>query len=155
MKRAWMPALLAGVLAAGGCRQFWKDDISPEVEAKASQMDAQLKETRTLTGLAKIEESVKDYVQNEKKIPERLEDLIPQYLADMPTVELGVRGHRDTTRVQKYPSSILSGGQIDGSKIKDTGRWGYVHDERQVVVFVDCVHKSSRGRPWFEERGTN
>ena len=28
-----------------------------------------------------------------------------------------------------------------------------VGDDRQVVVFIDCTHKSSRGRGWYLERG--
>ncbi len=35
----------------------------------------------------------------------------------------------------------------------DTGKWGYVFNESQVVVFIDCTHKSGRGRPWYQERG--
>ena len=151
MRKFWMPALLAGVLAAGGCHMVSKDDM----DAKAGQMDMQIKELRTLSGLAKIEESLKDYTQNEKKIPENLEDLIPKYIAEMPLAELGIRSHRDTSKIQDYPKAILRHGRVDGLKLKDTGRWGYVHDDHRAVVFVDCVHKSSRGRPWFEERGAN
>lgn len=146
-------AALAAILAAGACRSLGKEDFSPEIEQTIRQVDFSAKESRTLSALAKLEEAISSYYQAEKKIPPNLEALIPKYLAEIPTVEISVRGHRDTAAVRSYPASVLNGGRIDGTRLRDSGRWGYVFNDRQVVVFVDCTHKSSRGRPWYQERG--
>lgn len=144
---------LAAFLAAGACRSLSKEDFSPEIEQNIRRVDFSVKESRTLSGLAKLEEAISSYYQAEKNIPPNLDALIPKYLAEMPSVELSVRGHKDTAAVRIYPSDLLKDGRIDGPKLRDTGRWGYVFNDRQVVVFVDCTHKSSRGRPWYQERG--
>lgn len=153
MKRALCLSLIAALPA--GCQSASKLDaaISREVEQDVREVDRRVKETRTLSSLAKLEDSIGDYHKNERRIPPTLESLIPKYLAGIPTVEIGARGHKDTAEVKAYRSDILRGGQIDGSKLRDTGRWGYVYNDRQVVVFIDCTHKSSRGRPWYQERG--
>lgn len=119
-----------------------------------SSSDVQIRESRTLSALFQLEQAVAAYYKAKGKIPPTLDALIPQYLASMPAVEISAPGgHRDTSRVEIYPSKALRGGQVDGSQIKDTGRWGYVFNDRQVVVFIDCTHLSSRGKPWYRERG--
>jgi hypothetical protein len=154
--KAFLPVLIGALaLGAAACRGMLREDISPEVEQTFQEADTRARESRTLSGLAKLEEGLSDYVKAEKKIPKRLEDLIPKYLAEMPTVELPVRGHQDTARVEVYPPEVLRDGRVDGSRLKDTGRWGYVFNDRQVVVFVDCTHKSGRGPAWYQERGVN
>jgi hypothetical protein len=45
------------------------------------------------------------------------------------------------------------GGKIDGTRLKDTGRWGYASNGRRVIVFIDCTHPDSRGKPWHRARG--
>ena len=45
-------------------------------------------------------------------------------------------GHSETNRVRAYPSRVLQDGAIDGSKLRDSGAWGYVHNDRQVIIFV-------------------
>lgn len=147
--------LVAFALAAGtaGCKELTKEGISSEVEQTVRDSDFQVKEIRTLSNLAKLEEALSAYVSAEKKIPDTPELLVPKYLADIPTVEIAVRGHRDNNEVKLYPAAVLRDGKVDGSKLRDTGRWGYVFNDRQVVVFVDCTHNSSRGRPWYLERG--
>jgi hypothetical protein len=152
MRKAWILLPLAAAL--GGCGLWPKEDAA-SVSAGARQVDFQANESRTLSSLANIEESLKDYVQSEKKAPDSLEDLIPKYLAEMPTVELGLPNHKDTSQVEDYPASVLGRRHIDGSQLKDTGRWGYAHDDHRAVVFVDCTHKSSRGKSWYLERNGN
>lgn len=151
MRALGLAALFA--LGVAGCAGGERGDSAREVDENARQLEASAGDSRTLVGLAKLEESLTNYVQTEKKIPATLEDMIPKYLASMPMVEIGIRGHRETDRSRVYPSYVLRDGQIDGTKLKDTGRWGYVFNDRQVVVFVDCTHKSSRGRAWYLERG--
>ena len=139
--------------AAAGCSMFKEDSSSKEVDQKAAEVEFQVKESETRSALARIEASLKAFTDAEKRIPESLDELVPKYLAEIPVVEIGVRGYHDTNAVKVYPSSILVDGNIDGSKLKDTGRWGYVHNDNQIVVFVDCTEKSSKGIPWYQERG--
>ena len=42
---------------------------------------------------------------------------------------------------------------VNGSRLKDTGGWGYVHNDRQVIIFVDCIHKMMDGKFWYQARG--
>lgn len=150
-----MRTLLAVIMAAGmaGCSSSASQDSIKEVDANVQQLEITAGESRTLSSLAKIEESLANYIETEKKIPATLDVLIPKYLAAMPTVEIHVRGHHDTDKVQIYPSTILRDGQIDGAQLRDTGRWGYVFNDHQVIVFVDCTHRSSRGESWYLQRG--
>ena len=144
----------AGALSGCGGNASERDArISSDVEQNVQEADTRAQELRTLASLAKIEESVANYVKTENKIPDNLEQLIPKYLAEVPPVEIGVRGHRDNNQVRLYTASVLRDGQIDGSQLKDTGRWGYVHNDRQVVVFVDCTHLSRQGSPWYQAHG--
>lgn len=147
----WIAAFAAATAACGG--QSREARISEDVDQNVRDAESRAQESRTLSSLAKIEESVATYVKTEKAIPETLDQLVPKYLAEIPPVEIGVRGHRDTAQVKTYPSLILRDGQIDGSQLKDSGRWGYVHNDRQVVVFIDCTHQSGHGHPWYETHG--
>src|SRR5262245_20131219 len=128
--------LIAGCMLLAACsRQATRDDsISREVERTIRDSDQRAKESRTMSALAKLEEALTAYVGSERSVPASLDVLVPKYLAEIPTVELDVRGHRDNNRVQIYGPEILRDGQIDGSQLQDTGRWGYVRSPRQVVV---------------------
>ncbi|MDD5629673.1 MAG: hypothetical protein PHU21_11450 [Elusimicrobia bacterium] len=146
---------LALLLALGGCRSLGlKDESSAELERNFQESDRQVRENRTLSSLAEMETALAGFVKTEKRIPEKLDELVPKYLAAVPSVDLAVAGHHETNAVKYYPSDLLRGGQLDGTKLRDTGRWGYVHNDRQVVIFVDCTHPTSRGKPWYKERGS-
>mgnify|MGYP001615627472 CR=1 FL=1 len=136
-----------------GSQSARDEQITNDVDQSVRDAEARAQYSRTLSSLAHIEESLAAYVKAEGNIPETLDQLVPRYLADIPSAELSVRGHSDNARVQKYPSAVLRDGQIDGSQLRDTGRWGYVHNDRQVVLFVDCTHPSRGGRPWYQEKG--
>jgi hypothetical protein len=154
MKRIWPAVAAAWALSFSACGVgTTRDNSIREVDERVRQLDTEAGENRTLAALAKMEESLNNYIQNEKKIPGTIEEMIPKYLAEMPTVEINVRGHHDNDKVKVYPATILRDGAVDGTKLKDTGYWGYVFNDRQVVVFVDCTHKSRRGRAWYLERG--
>jgi hypothetical protein len=110
-------------------------------------------ESRTLSSLAALERSLNDFIKSKRHIPVKLDELVPEYLGKIPVLELGIPGHKDTDRVQYYPASIIVNGQVNGRRLKDTGFWGYAFNDRQVIVFVDCTHKSMRGAPWYQARG--
>lgn len=155
MKRhLWVAlGLIVSVAGCGGTRESRDESITREVEKKAAEVETSARRSRTLSSLAKLEEALASFVKAERRIPDSLDELIPKYLAEIPSVEIDVRGHRDNALVKAYPTSVLRDGQIDGSQLKDSGRWGYVHNERQIVVFVDCTHPSGNGMPWYREKG--
>lgn len=146
--------LLLSTVFLGGCAYFRSDDIGgKDMDQNVSQVDLRIKESRTLSALAKLETSLSDFYKAENRIPQKLDSLIPRYLAEMPSVETAIKRHSDNSRVQYYPSGIIRDGHIDGTQIKDTGRWGYSFNERRAIIFVDCTHTTSRGTPWYQERG--
>jgi hypothetical protein len=141
-------ASLAGCAGMFGAKEMDTSDF----EKDASAADLRVREDRARAGLGKLEASLADFVKTEKRIPAKLEELIPKYLGELPTVNVPGCG-RETDKSETYGPEILRGGQVDGSRLKGTGRWGYVFNESRVVVFVDCVKPSSRGVPWYQERG--
>jgi hypothetical protein len=154
MTRTTIAAVLAAAVLAGcGTAPGREDQISQEVEKSVQDAETRARESRTMSALAKLEEAIAAYIGAEKRIPDSIEELIPKYLAEVPSVEIDARGHHDNNAVRKYPASILMDGQIDGSQLKDSGRWGYVHNDRQVVIFIDCTHQSRRGHPWYMQHG--
>lgn len=117
------------------------------------QADRYSRESHTLSNLAVLEKGIEDYLKSERRIPRALDILIPKFLAEIPAVELGMRNHRDNSNVRYYSPEIIENGVINGARLRDSGQWGYVHSDRQVIVFVDCTHLNSRSRPWYKERG--
>ena len=155
MKRRFFVFAALGLLAAGssGCAGLTgRDAASVEFDKETSADDARVREDKTRTGLSALESAVADYVKTERKIPEKLDLLIPKYLSQIPSLDVPACGGESNT-VQNYPSSALRDGQVDGALIRGTGRWGYVYNDARVVVFVDCLKPSSKGVPWYQVRG--
>jgi hypothetical protein len=147
--------LLAVFSAAGptGCAFLTgKDEASAEFERETSADDARVREDKARTNLGALESAIADYVKAEKQIPDKLDKLVPKYIAVIPSLDLPACG-RETEGVQNYPSSVLRDGVVDGALLHGSGRWGYVYNEHRVVVFIDCVKPSSKGLPWYQERG--
>lgn len=153
MSRPFLVFLAAAALAAAGCGGFTRDRITREVEQNVQEVDLRAIESRTLGHLSALEAAIADFYRAENRAPAKLEELIPKFLPDIPQVELGVRGHSATNEVRKYPPEVIQDGVIDGVQLKDTGRWGYAAKGNRVIVFVDCVHRTSKGNPWYQERG--
>jgi hypothetical protein len=145
-----LAALAAGFSGCAG--MTGKDEASAEFEKDTNANDARVREDKVRTNLGAMESAIADYVKTENKIPEKIDSLVPKYLPAVPPLDLPVCG-RESDLVQSYPSDILRGGQVDGSRLRGTGRWGYVYDNTRVIVFVDCLKPSSKGLPWYQERG--
>jgi hypothetical protein len=144
---------LAVALAAAGCADMTgAKDIPTDIETQTGAADARAQENDTRTSLGQIETALAAYVKAENKIPDDLDALVPKYLGAIPPLDVTVCGRR-TEDVQKYSSDVLHDGQVDGTRIKGRGLWGYVHDGRRVVVFVDCLKPSANGTPWYQIRG--
>lgn len=151
MKKLLLTAA-AALLTAGCAGLFGKDEAAADFDKETSATESRVKEDRAHSSLAQLEARLSDYTKAEKKIPAKLESLVPKYLGEIPALDLSVCG-RETNKVEVYPPEVLRDGQVDGSRIKGTGRWGYVFNDYQVVIFVDCLKPSLRGLPWYQERG--
>ncbi len=147
-------ALLALAATLAGCSFLSsRDSAKDELDAEIERSDRSERESRTITALSLIERSVDDYYHHEGKIPEKLDKLVPKYLAEIPQADTGVRGHASSSAVRYYPATVIRDGVVDGARLKDSGAWGYVFNNRRVIVFVDCTHPNSRQRPWYREAG--
>jgi hypothetical protein len=143
---------LAAVVLLSGCAMFGKDEAAADFDKETSANEVKVKEDRARSSLAQLEARLSDYTKTEKKIPSKLESLVPKYLGEIPTLDLPVCG-RESNKVEVYPPDILRDGSIDGSRLRGSGHWGYVYSEYQIVIFVDCLKPSLRGTPWYQERG--
>lgn len=155
MKRNLWTFAAIGLLATGfsGCASLTgKDEASVEFDKETSADDAHVREDKTRNSLSSLEAAVADYVKTENKVPDKLELLIPKYIAQIPSLDVPACGG-ETNSIQNYPPSILRDGQVDGSALRGTGRWGYVYNDARVVVFIDCLKPSSTGVPWYQMRG--
>ncbi len=94
------------------------------------------------------------YGDNEGVYPPNLEALIPQHLAAIPQPR--INGHL-TTGMQLYgaevclPTTGRFDGSLDPTKLRDSGKWGYVSAPKSPCdrsVFVDCTHTDSKGKAW-------
>ena len=154
-ERAGVRAVAVFAIAAlcSGCA-FFENREERALDSDFARSDRSARESRTVSSLAFIEKSLDDYVQHERKIPDRLDLLVPTYAPEIPVADAGVGGHGASNRVTYYPSSVIRDGVVDGTRLKDTGYWGYVANDRQIIIFVDCTHKNSHGRAWYQEPGT-
>lgn len=142
------------VLLLSGCASFSGKDGPPVgIGDEVRRSERLALESQTLARLSAMERSLNDFIRAERRIPEKLEELVPKYLAEIPETALDVRAHKDTSEVRYYPPELIVDGQINGAALKDTGGWGYAHNARQVIVFVDCTHKMSDGKLWYRARG--
>lgn len=150
-----LSALAAGLSACGSMSSIMgKDDAAADFEKETKASDTIVYEDRARMSLRALEAALADYVKAENRIPEKLDLLVPKYLAAIPPLDVPTCGG-ETDKVQTYPSNILRDGQVDGSRLRGTGRWGYVYDTGRVVIFVDCLKPSTKGIPWYQERGVN
>ncbi len=147
-------AIIVSAMIFSSCAGMFggRDEASQEFDKETSANEARVKEDRVRSSLAQLEARMADYTKTEKKIPAKLERLVPKYLGEIPSLDLPVCG-RESNQVETYSADVLRDGQVDGSRIRGTGRWGYVFNDRQIVIFVDCLKPSLRGVPWYQERG--
>jgi uncharacterized RDD family membrane protein YckC len=97
------------------------------------------------------------YGDAEGQYPATLEAMInPEFLKDIPKTKLA--DHKETSVWTAYGAEVCGpkkeyGNEIDATKLKDTGGWGYAADPKSSCwgqIFVDCTHKDSKGKPWPE-----
>ena len=151
MRIAWLvcAAALASACAFISREYRFPKGMSDEV-ARSVRRSA---ESQTLSRMAALERSLNDFIQAKGRIPDRLSELVPEYIAGIPETELGLKAHKDTSETRYYPPAVIVGGGINGSALGDSGGWGYAYNERQVIVFVDCTHQRMDGSLWYKTRG--
>ena len=150
-KFLYLPAL-AAVLS--GCATFnSKDPVTRKVTSEVALSEQRTTESLTLSNLAALERSLNDFIQAKGRIPASLTELIPDYIAEIPEVKLGISDHGDTKRVHVYPPTVILEEQINGAALDDSGGWGYAFNDKQVIIFVDCTHKRIDGSLWYRARG--
>ncbi|MFH1726358.1 MAG: hypothetical protein ABII00_17240 [Elusimicrobiota bacterium] len=151
MRRAFCVFIGASLI---GCAVATREDrITRDMSDEVARSERGAFESHTRARLAALERSLNDFIRAEGRIPASLDELVPQYLAEIPEVELGVAGHKDTSAVVYYDQDVISDGQVNGALLRDSGGWGYVFSDRQVVVFIDCTHKRMDGEFWYKARG--
>jgi uncharacterized RDD family membrane protein YckC len=94
------------------------------------------------------------YGDAEGQYPASLDVLVPKYIPVIPKTKLDQ--HMESAIVTAYGAEVCGpakkyGADIDATKIKDTGGWGYVSDPKASCwgqIFVDCTHKDSKDVAW-------
>jgi uncharacterized RDD family membrane protein YckC len=94
------------------------------------------------------------YGDAEGQYPASLDALVPKYIPEIPKTKLGQ--HMESSIVTSYGAEVCGpatkyGAEIDATKLKDTGGWGYVSDPKASCwgqIFVDCSHKDSKDVGW-------
>ena len=155
MRRTLLAFAAIAALASGfsGCASLTgKDEASADFDKETNADDTRVREDKTRMSLGALESAVSDYNKTEQRVPEKLELLIPKYLAQVPSMDVAACGG-ESNKVRNYPAAILRGGQVDGASIRGGGGWGYVYNDERVVIFVDCLKPSSKGVPWYQVRG--
>lgn len=103
--------------------------------------------------------SILYYSDTEGNYPAGLDALIGRRgLTSMPRTDVGV--HAKSVEWNAYGDEVCEpvasdpkDGKLGGARLRDTGGWGYVADPKSNcwgMVFVDCTHADSKGKPWFE-----
>lgn len=112
-------------------------------------------EGETKGGLGSLRAAASIYYGDKEGVyPQRLDELVPQYVPGIPQTKL--HDHARSDAVEAYGAEVCTGSpeygqEIDASRLKDTGGWGYVSDPKAAcygTVFVDCTHPDSKGRAW-------
>ncbi|TBR22834.1 hypothetical protein EPO15_07205 [bacterium] len=146
--------ILVVAALTSACASLGREDRFPKgMSDEVARSVRRSSESHTLSRLAALERSLNDYIQAKGKVPQRLEALVPEYLAEIPDVELGFKEHKDRSDVHYYPASVIVGGGINGAALGDSGGWGYAYNDKRVIVFVDCTHQRMDGSLWYKARG--
>lgn len=114
-------------------------------------------EAKTKSNLVTLRSAISIYYADaESRFPSSLDELVPKYTIAIP--ELDLTDHPGVRGVEYYGSEACIrisdySGKIDGNGLKDTGKWGYVNDEKSPcwgTVFVDCIHTDSKDAAWCD-----
>ena len=102
------------------------------------------------TSLRNIQSAVQVYYVDQVAYPKDLGDLVPKYLDKMPILDLKKYGMGSSAQVESY-SFLDPAGQVDSSKLKNTGHWLY--DPATGKVIIDCTKDGTGGTPICQYSG--
>jgi len=117
--------------------------INPEEDNRKKQ------ERDALDKLALLRTAIKYYVKAKKTTPKYLEQLTPDYIADIP--ELNITDNKPTKKVSNIYEDF--GTRHIQTVLKNTGGWIYISDKKSKycgMVFIDLSNETLEGKKWWE-----
>ena len=100
--------------------------------------------------LRNIQSAIQVYYVAQAAYPKDLESLVPKYLDKIPKLQLDKYGMGNSNQVESYSFLDLMG-QVDGSKLKNTGHWLY--DPATGKIVIDCTKDDTAGIPIYQYSG--
>jgi len=127
-------------------------DVLRKAKGLRSRLNALLQESKhkaMFGSLTALRASMNIYKQENKgKHPKTLIDLSKSgALISIPNTY--IPEHERSDEVELYDEIILKNGEIDGSKVRDTGKWGYIPE--LSIVFISCTHNDYTGKPLYSK----
>ncbi len=132
-----------------------EDDILPfmnkanSLMKKIDSLETRAKAGKNKGNLGVIRTSIMIYfAEHDGTYPKNLQELIPEYLEEIPVLELP--NHNATNEVRVITE--FEGKDIK-PYIKDSGKWTYIADPKSESwgeVFIDCSHKDHKGEIWYK-----
>lgn|GEM_PF-2523901 len=97
------------------------------------------------------------YGDKDGAYPADLHELIPKYVQTIPVLKL--QGRADTSDVEYYEDDVCGGpknDQLDATKLRNTGKWGYVRPKPGKepgkacvgTLFIDSSDADAKGKAW-------
>lgn len=155
-------ALLTGFCAYAAWKLLGRDGRSAPGQGPPpipGSFSAVAREGSNKGALAALRSALESFSEERRGgYPPELDELSPRYLRKFPS--LRAPGHPESREVTAYDGEVCSAGEegaaetgrsLDGAKLMDSGKWGYVRDARASCrgsVFIDCTHKDSKGKSW-------
>lgn len=143
-----IPLAVIGVMAKSGMGSF----------GKYKTLVVKSGEGATKGNLGSLRSALAIYYGDAEGVyPPTLDALVdPKYIPAIPKTKIDA--HMETAIWTPYGAEVCTGkteygSEIDATKIRDTGGWGYVTDPKAKcygMVFVDCTHRDSKGKLWPE-----
>jgi hypothetical protein len=147
-RKAAMAALGIFFVSSAGALALLTAVKAPQQKQIAEQLRSEGEAVANLNALRVVVARYKDQKGAPPPSLEALKEL--QDFTVLPTLDLP----EHTAGNESVPYQNVSVyGKIDGPKIRDTGKWGYLADPKDSAfgtVFIDCTHTDSQGAYWYQ-----
>ncbi len=138
----------------------WKEQAkTPDQKQRLNDFEIGLNERKMKERIGQMRNNLSMlYGDNLGVFPKDVPSLLAfKQMATIPPIELA--NHPGSSEIILYDKATCLPGneggwaKIDSSKLKDTGKWGYVvctdsDGKKNARIFVDCTHADKEGRPW-------
>lgn len=118
--------------------------------AKSEDLLRLWQEGKTKGNLGMIRAALSVYYGDHQGIyPQKVEELLPQYMGSVPPILLPGTGH--SASVQVLVLTQVKDEADLRSQLKDSGQWVYVADPyspERGMFLIDCIHSDLKGNPW-------